>query len=182
MDEGVDLENYTKNNLLDDFVTTLCVKYPIELSEQFLGEIKSIPLRAFESNGPGVVFKLLLIATVLIDSINLSNDVSGYESLQRMFDLISKLKKTDMIIPRREYDRIKEALTKMEIDIFFSSAQLGGYISKWNQMAHWTPFLLIRLYFIQEAMIILLPVTYQIIKNKKIKKGFTNKRRLYDVT
>lgn len=29
-----------KNNLLDDFVTTLCVKYPIELSEQFLGEIK----------------------------------------------------------------------------------------------------------------------------------------------
>lgn len=119
-----------KNNLLDDFVTTLCVKYPIELSEQFLGEIKSIPLRAFESNGPGVVFKLLLIATVLIDSINLSNDVSGYESLQRMFDLISKLKKTDMIIPRREYDRIKEALTKMEIDIFFSSAQLGGYISE----------------------------------------------------
>jgi len=35
-----------------------------------------------------------------------------------------------MIIPRREYDRIKEALTKMEIDIFFSSAQLGGYISE----------------------------------------------------
>ena len=76
-----------------------------------------------------------------------------------------------MIIPRREYDRIKEALTKMEIDIFSAVPNWAATFPKWNQMAHWTPFLLIRLYFIQEAMIILLPVTYQIIKNKKNKKG-----------
>lgn len=118
------------NNLLDNFISTLSVRYPLELSEQFLREIKNIPLTAFESNGPGVVFKLLLIATVLIDAINLTNDVVGYDSLQRMFDLISRLRKTDMIIPRREYDRIKDALNKMEIDMIFSSSQLGGYISE----------------------------------------------------
>ena len=118
-----------------------------------------------------MVFKLLLIATVLIDSINLSNDVSGYESLQRMFDLISKLKKTDMIIPRREYDRIKEALTKMEIDIFFSSAQLGGYISEVESNGSLDAFLTDPLVFYSGSNDNPTPVTYQIIKNKKIKRG-----------
>ena len=77
-----------------------------------------------------------------------------------------------MIIPRREYDRIKEALTKMEIDIFFSSAQLGGYISEVESNGSLDAFLTDPLVFYSEAMIILLPVTYQIIKIKKIKRVY----------
>ena len=75
-----------------------------------------------------------------------------------------------MIIPRREYDRIKEALTKMEIDISSAVPNWAATFPKWNQMAHWTPFLLIRLYFIQGSNDNPTPSyipDYQKIKNKK---------------
>lgn len=80
------------NNLLDDFNVSLSVNYPLEMVKRFLFEIKELPLSAFESNGPGVGFKLLTMATGLIDSIDLSGNSSGYDYLQQIFDLISKLK------------------------------------------------------------------------------------------
>ncbi|KAL6449786.1 SUC1 Probable sucrose utilization protein SUC1 [Candida maltosa Xu316] len=119
------------NNLLDDFSVGLSVRYPLEMARCFLLEIKELPLSAFESNGPGVGFKLLTMATGLIDAINLSGDTSGYDLLQQIFDLISKLKNTEIILPRREYEQVKEALSKVRTDILFNSApQQGGYISE----------------------------------------------------
>ena len=118
------------NALLDDFNISLSVNYPLEMTKRFLFEIKELPLSAFESNGPGVGFKLLTMATCLIDSINLSGDSSGFEYLQRIFDLISKLKNTEIILPRREYEQVKDALNKIQTDLLFNSAQQGGYISE----------------------------------------------------
>ncbi|KAK6200899.1 putative sucrose utilization protein SUC1, partial [Scheffersomyces amazonensis] len=104
---GVLKRNFNDND------SCLSFNYPATIANDFLKSICGIPIYAFESNGPGVVVKLLEIASGLADSIqDLSSIKSSddlqpcYNALSSIFSLICKFK-TDTILPVKLYQNIE---------------------------------------------------------------------------
>ncbi|KAG2734370.1 hypothetical protein G9P44_002376 [Scheffersomyces stipitis] len=91
----------------------LSVRYPVAIAYEFLTSTSNLPMYAFESNGPGVVVKLLEIANGLADTMNdltyIRNGVDTFacsNALTSIFWLISKFK-TDVTLPLNLYNKIE---------------------------------------------------------------------------
>ncbi|CAI5756318.1 unnamed protein product [Candida verbasci] len=104
--------NIAKNNNLLELDGCLSIKYPFEIAQSFLKY--DLPILSFEFNGPGVSLKLLCIATALIDSIKLSQDPSGYEYVQKLFNIVKQLK-NDITVPVKDYVEVEEALNNLDL-------------------------------------------------------------------
>ncbi|KAK6455343.1 putative sucrose utilization protein SUC1 [Scheffersomyces xylosifermentans] len=92
----------------------LSLSYPVTIAHEFLSSTSNLPIYAFESNGPGVVVKMLEIANGLADSMsdlaivnNFMDSGACHNALNSIFWLISKFK-TDVTLPVKLYNRIEK--------------------------------------------------------------------------
>ncbi|EGW35821.1 uncharacterized protein SPAPADRAFT_59026 [Spathaspora passalidarum NRRL Y-27907] len=113
-----------KNGLLDKDSTeenSLSLTYPKTIAHEFLKSVTNLPIFAFESNGPGVVVKLLEIAQGLADSINDMalvrenyNSIPIHDTLHSIFTLIAKFK-TEVTLPTELYRRIETMVNSYSV-------------------------------------------------------------------
>ncbi|RLV91974.1 putative sucrose utilization protein SUC1 [Spathaspora sp. JA1] len=113
-----------KNGLLNkdrDDDNSLSLAYPKTIAYEFLKSVTNLPIFAFESNGPGVVVKLLEIAHGLADSINDMaivrenyNSIPIHDALHSIFTLIAKFK-TEVTLPTELYRRIETMVNSYSV-------------------------------------------------------------------
>lgn len=101
----------------------LSVAHPHKIAHDFLASISELPVFAFESNGPGVVVKLLEIANGLADSAAevvhfkapITFPVSSiYDSIQTVFGMVSKFK-SNFTLPDGLCQKIENILNSRPI-------------------------------------------------------------------
>ncbi|KAG7193631.1 uncharacterized protein KQ657_000314 [Scheffersomyces spartinae] len=116
----------------------LSVAHPHKIAHDFLTSISELPVFAFESNGPGVVVKLLEIANGLADSAAevihfkapISFPVSSiYDSIRAVFGMVSKFK-SNFTLPNGLYQKIETILNSRQIIPNPSVQHNGAYITE----------------------------------------------------
>lgn len=98
---------------LSEGVECLLADYPTTLAYRLLASTAQIPSQAFESNGPGVVVKLLGIAASIANSItdnalaNLTLSYNKFLMLYLVFSLVLTFK-TDIKLPASLYRQVEQ--------------------------------------------------------------------------
>lgn len=87
----------------------LLVLYPIHVARRFLEELATLPLLAFELNGPGVAFKLCELAEGLCDSIDMIEVnhtlTIAHHFLRLLHTLVARLR-NELLFPQVAFQRI----------------------------------------------------------------------------
>lgn len=118
------------NHLISQSPPCVTYQFPIVIAHDFLQEVRTLSLFAFESNGPGVCIKLLELATGIVDSLALSKyqhaDEVGFNYLSSIFSLISRMK-NDITLPIDLYEKIESIIKTRTFN------QKPGYISELDE-------------------------------------------------
>ncbi|KAG7666164.1 uncharacterized protein J8A68_000293 [[Candida] subhashii] len=117
----INSDQYPHNNP-DDETNCLSLAYPKTIAYDFLSSVSNLPIFAFESNGPGVVVKLLEIAHGLADSINDLSLIKGesfnplpvQDAMNSIFTLVAKFK-TEVTLPTDLYRRIETMVNNFSV-------------------------------------------------------------------
>jgi hypothetical protein len=113
-------ENYLINpnsvTPIDDYFS---IRFPLKIANDFLVQTNGLPEYAFESNGPGVSFKLLEVADSLYHFASSSTEPRdsnlAYDQLSTVFKMIVRFK-NDMEMPKVLFGKISSFLDMRQLN------------------------------------------------------------------
>lgn len=115
------------NNMINNTEFCLSNEFPITIAKEFCEKTVGLPLVSFEFNGPGVCFKLEVIAKALMKAVDITRDPSGYTYIRRIFELLTLLKK-EVRLSVNQFQMLETTIGSMESMLLFRGDKVG-YIS-----------------------------------------------------
>ncbi|KAI5957052.1 hypothetical protein CANMA_004466 [Candida margitis] len=112
------------NNMINNAEFCLSNEFPIAIAKEFCEKTDGLPLASYEFNGPGVCVKLEVIAKALMKAVNITRNTTGYEYVQRIFDLLTLLR-NDVRLSITQFQALEITLNEMESMLQFRGEKVG---------------------------------------------------------